>query len=202
MLKAELRKIYLTRQRKLSHAEHTERSGRIAARFFENFDLKNVRFLHCFLPIEKNKEVDTWLIFQDVWQRFPDIKTVVSRVDFEKMTLENIAFSSETKLIFNRWHILEPEGEETVGAKMIDVILVPLLAVDERGFRVGYGRGFYDKFLGECRRDALKIGLSYFPPVERISDVREFDVKLDFCVTPAEVLDFKNQFYVREPSSV
>jgi 5-formyltetrahydrofolate cyclo-ligase len=52
MTKAELRKIYLARQRSLSHQEHLEKSLQITDNFFKTFDLKNVRFLHSFLPIE------------------------------------------------------------------------------------------------------------------------------------------------------
>jgi 5-formyltetrahydrofolate cyclo-ligase len=190
MLKADLRKTYLARQRKLSHAEHLEKSELVAANFFKAFDLTNVRFLHGFLPIEKNREIDTWLIFQKIWRDFPHITTVVSRVDFEKMTLENVVVSSHTKLVFNRWHILEPEDGETIDAQKIDAAVIPLLAFDKKGFRAGYGKGFYDKFLSECRSDMLKIGLSYFSPVEEIADLHEFDVKLDFCVMPDGVINF------------
>jgi 5-formyltetrahydrofolate cyclo-ligase len=58
---------------------------------------------------------------------------------------------------------------------------------DRRGFRVGYGKGFYDKFLSECRADCLKIGLSYFEPIDEISDAQNFDVRLDCCITPKEI---------------
>ena len=193
MQKAELRKIYLARQRHISYAEHLEKSRQVAANFFRAFDLENARFLHCFVPIEKNREIDTWLIFKRIWQDFPGLTTLTSRVDFDKATLETVAFSAETKLVFNRWHVLEPAPDvsaQAIEPELIDIVLIPLLAFDEKGFRVGYGKGFYDKFLSLCRRDVLKIGLSYFPAVEEISDVEEFDVKINFCVTPDEVKAF------------
>ena len=190
MTKAELRKIYLARQRNLSHSEHLEKSRQIADNFFKTFDLKNVWFLHCFLPIEKNREVDTWLIFQKIWRDFSHIRTVTSLVNFEKVVLESVAFTADTKLVFNKWGILEPSGGWTVEPEKIDFVLTPLLAFDERGYRVGYGKGYYDKFLSFCRKDVLKIGLSYFPPVEEISDVQEFDVKLDYCATPERIIKF------------
>ena len=71
-----------------------------------------------------------------------------------------------------------------------DLIIVPLLAVDAQGHRVGYGKGFYDRFLSKCRPDCLKVGLNYFEPDERIVDVGEHDIKLDACVTPTEVFCF------------
>ena len=193
MLKSELRKIYLAKQRKLSHAEHLEKSRQVAEIFFKTFDLNPVRFLHCFIPLEKNREIDTWLIFQKIWRDFPSIATVTSQVDFKTVTLLNVAFSAETKLVFNHWGILEPSGGVAVETEKIDVVLTPLLAYDRRGFRVGYGKGYYDKFLSNCRADTLKIGVSYFPPIEEISDVHAFDVPLDFCLTPEEVFAFDSK---------
>ena len=107
------------------------------------------------------------------------------------MTLENLRFSFDTELVKNRWHILEPTTSELVEIEKLDAVLAPLLCFDRKGFRVGYGKGFYDKFLNECRKDCLKIGLSFFPPVAQISDAQSFDVKLDFCITPQEVFEVK-----------
>ena len=68
-----------------------------------------------------------------------------------------------------------------------DLILVPLLGFDKKGNRVGYGKGFYDRFLAKCRSDVLKVGVSFFEPTDRISDVSPFDIRLDYCITPARV---------------
>ncbi|MDQ2747824.1 MAG: 5-formyltetrahydrofolate cyclo-ligase [Acidobacteriota bacterium] len=190
MNKSELRQTYLEKQKSLSDAERKEKSRRIAAEFFEVFELGSIRVLHVFLPIEKNGEVETAFIFKRLWEISPDLVTVAPCVDFQTLTLENRRFASNTKLVENKWHILEPANGEIIHVKKIDAVLVPLLCFDERGFRVGYGKGFYDKLLSECRADCLKIGLSYFAPVAEISDTRDFDVKLDYCVRPSAVYDF------------
>ena len=67
---------------------------------------------------------------------------------------------------------------------------MPLLAYDTAGNRIGYGKGFYDNFLAECKADTLKIGLSFFPPEPLIEDVREDDIPLDYIVTPEDVFKF------------
>lgn len=193
MNKSELRKIYLEKQKGLSDAERNGKSRRIADLFFESFDLKKVRFLHIFLPIEKNWEVETALIYNRVWRDFSQTQLIVSRVNFQSMTLENLSFAPETKLVKNRWHILEPTESELIEIEKIDAVLVPLLCFDFRGFRVGYGKGFYDKFLSECRADCLKIGLSYFAPIEEISDAQSFDVRLDYCITPEKIFTAETQ---------
>ncbi|MGI8467898.1 MAG: 5-formyltetrahydrofolate cyclo-ligase [Pyrinomonadaceae bacterium] len=190
-IKSELRRDFLGRQKSLSQFERRQKSESIAGNFFRSFDLNRIKFLHCFLPIEKFNEIDTKPIFQRVWREFPRIITIVPRVNFQKNEIENVRFSEVTKLVQNIWQIDEPSHNELIETKNIDAVLVPLLAFDKDGFRAGYGKGFYDKFLSECRKDCLKIGLSYFAPVNEISDAQSFDAPLDFCVTPEEIFTAK-----------
>lgn len=188
MIKAELRKIYLTRQKSLSNDERIAKSKQICKRFFREFNLSKVGFLNLFLAIQRNNEVETRFIYEKFWRDFPQISTSVPRV--KGANLEIIEFTSETKLVENNWKTLEPLDANFVEAKLIDVVIVPLLCFDGKGFRVGYGKGFYDKFLSKCRKDCLKIGLSYFAPIEKIDDVNEFDVRLDYCLTPNQICKF------------
>lgn len=190
MKKTELRKIYLTKQKNLSPAERIEKSRAIAGRFFRFFDLTAIEYLHCFIPIEKFNEIETSLIFQKIWLDFPNIKTLAPRVNFQTGEIENLKFTPETELIKNSWQIAEPCGNELIATEKIDLVLVPLLCCDPKGWRVGHGKGFYDKLLRRSRPDCQKIGLSYFPPTEIISDVNEYDVKLDYCVTPEKIYEF------------
>lgn len=190
MTKIELRKIYLEKRESLTHDEIEQYSEQIAERFFQTFDLEKINYLHCFLPIEKFNEIDTKLIFHQVWAAYSHIETLVPRVDFEKGEIENLKFTPVTELVENAWMIHEPTHNELVESEKIDIVIVPLLCFDSQGFRVGYGKGFYDKFLKNCRVDCLKIGLNFFPPIEEIEDKNEFDVRLDYCLTPSEIYKF------------
>ncbi len=76
MEKAELRKIYLERQKNLSFFDKKQKSEQIADRFFNEFDLSNARFLHCFIAIEKFNEIDTTLIFTRLWREFSNVQTL------------------------------------------------------------------------------------------------------------------------------
>jgi len=190
MTKAELRKTFLDRRGSLSVAERVARSRLIADRFFEKFDLSSVKNFHCFISIEKFNEVDTSPILQKIWDEYPAIRTFAPRLERDAGELRSHVYRPETKLVENVWGIREPASEESVDSSEIDLVIVPLLCFDERGYRVGYGKGFYDKFLAKCRPDCLKVGLSFFPPVGRIGDIDEYDIPLDQCVTPETVYDF------------
>lgn len=187
MTKSELRSVFLAKRKALSTDAIFDCSRRISDRFFDNFTLDAVKILHCFVTMAKFHEIDTSIIFERVWSDFPSIRTVAPRVNPEKSEIESVAFSADTPLVEGAWGIHEPATVETVKVQEIDLVLVPLICFDDLGYRVGYGKGFYDKFLSQCRPDCLKVGLSFFPPVEKIDDINEYDVPLDFCITPDRV---------------
>lgn len=191
MNKSELRKLFIAERKKIAPNETTEKSLLICNNVFACFDFTKMNFVHCFLPIERFNEIDTHPIFHKIWRDFPHIQTVVPRVDFQMLEMKSLLYNAETELIENSWNIFEPKHDEFIKAKRIDAVFVPLLCADKRGFRVGYGKGFYDRFLKNCRQDCLKIGLSYSAPIEEISDVNELDIKLDFLVTPKKVVNFQ-----------
>jgi 5-formyltetrahydrofolate cyclo-ligase len=190
MTKLILRKIYLEKRKNLSPAQRAKKSELIAGRFLERFDLTGIKFLHCFMPIEKLGEINTSLIFDRIRREFPHVETVAPRADFTTGEMESVRFDSMSALVRSKFGINEPASGETVQPENIDIVLTPLLCFDSRGFRAGYGKGFYDKFLRKCRADCLKIGLSFFEPIEKIIDTNDFDVKLDYCVTPENIYKF------------
>lgn len=101
--------------------------------------------------------------------------------------MDAVIFEEGQSVSTNMFGIVEPDGNEVVEPEDIDMIIIPMLAFDRMGNRVGYGKGFYDRFLHRCKADCLKVGLSYFEPVEEISDVHAGDVRLDLCITPERV---------------
>ena len=187
MTKSELRKNYLDLRSELSADEVASMSTSITDAFFFTINLAAVRNLHCYLPIEKFGEPNTKLIFERAWQEFPDLITTVPRIDFATGELASVVYSSTCPVVQNKWGVNEPEGGTVVHPEAIDLAVVPLLCFDESGFRVGYGKGYYDRFLAKCRPNCLKIGMSFFPPVEKIEDTEEYDVPLDMFITPEEI---------------
>ena len=190
MTKSELRKSYLAKRQLLSPAERDVANAEIIANFFNNFDLSEIKVLHCFISIEKFGEVDTRPIFQRVWNNFSNVTTVVPRINHLTEELESLLYGPDIELVYDRWHIGEPIHDNRVEPIETDIVIVPLLCYDRTGHRVGYGKGYYDRFLARCRSDCQKIGLSMFPPIDEIPDAHDGDVRLDACVTPTEVVTF------------
>jgi len=105
-------------------------------------------------------------------------------------SMEAVEFTEGHILNLNKWGIPEPENGSAIAPQLIDLILVPLLCFDKQGYRVGYGKGFYDRFIARCRPDVTTIGLSFFEPVDSIADVDAYDIPLTFCVTPERLYHF------------
>jgi len=189
MTKAEARQEYLDKRQSLNDAERDILNWQIYNRFFASGYLDHVKTVHIFLSLARTHEPDTWQLLDRIRREFPHIRLVVPRINKEG-TLDNYYFEGLHQLKQSRFGILEPAQGIPANAMRIDMVLVPLAAVDIEGNRVGYGKGYYDKFLAECRPDCLKIGLSFFAPAERFSDVEDHDVPLDVCVTPNDIIKF------------
>ena len=146
-------------------------------------------FYHIFLPIEKFAEVNTEYILHILNGK--DKNVILPKSDFKTSTMTNILLMDSTVIKTNAYSIPEPVDGIEVSSEKIEVVFVPLLAFDKKGHRAGYGKGFYDRFLSECKPDVIKVGLSFFDSeAEEFEDVSESDVPLDFCVTPENVLSF------------
>ncbi|MFD1258955.1 5-formyltetrahydrofolate cyclo-ligase [Mucilaginibacter terrae] len=183
MTKAELRKIYTARRNHLSQAEYDDLNQKLLQQF-KQLDLSGINCIHLFLPIHKRKEPDTFLIRNWLATNHPKIQRVFPKANFADSTMQNFIDDADLELVINALGIPEPVNGNEVAALHIDLMLVPLLAYDRQGYRVGYGKGFYDWLMIQCRPDTRFIGLSFFEPVEIIDDVNEWDRKIDFCLLP------------------
>ena len=190
MTKSELRKIYLEKRASRSPFEIDLTSRAIADRFFKTVDLTDVKKLHTFIRVARTHELDTSRIYYRLWRDRADIETYAPRIELGGTKMENVFFHAASDLVENRWGIREPDGDQTAEPNDFDVILVPLLAFDSFGHRVGYGKGYYDRFLAKCRPDCLKVGLCAFAAETKIDDIHEADIKLDLCLTPNETIRF------------
>lgn len=187
MNKKEARQKYKTARQQLSDQEIEEKSLAIANQLLLLDIWKNTYF-HLYLPMKGMQEVDTEFVLQILAGK--DKEIVVAKSDFETRKMTHFLLTDNTKLVINHYGIPEPVDGLEVPVTKIDVVFVPLLAYDIKGNRVGYGKGFYDIFLSECKPETLKVGLSFFAPEPAISDISLTDIRLDYCVTPESVYRF------------
>lgn len=189
MNKAALRKLYLKKRKALPQQVYQLKNRELVQQFFGFFSFHPPDIVHCFLSIAKNKEPDTWPIIQKLISE--GVTIAISKSDLSENLLSHYIYKPGITLAPNRWGIPEPADEAMhCPVQEITAVLVPLLTFDYQGQRVGYGKGYYDRFLKECQPDAIKIGISLEPPVEKIEDINAFDIPLDYCVTPEQVWTF------------
>jgi 5-formyltetrahydrofolate cyclo-ligase len=187
MLKKDLRQKYKAKRHELNEVEIEDLSLAIANKVL-TLPIWDKTYFHIFLPIAEHKEVNTEYILHLLSGK--DKEIVISKTDFASRNMTHFLLTDNTKIKKNKYNIPEPVDGLEVPTHKIEVVFVPLLAFDKTGHRAGYGKGFYDKFLTECKPETIKIGLSFFEAEERIADIFESDVKLNYCVTPNEVYKF------------
>ena len=186
--KKNLRKKYKQLRAELTDSDIEELSIEIANNLV-SLDIWTKEFYHLFLSIKKQKEVETESILNILLGK--DKNVVISKSNFDDLTMEHYLLTDTTKIRFNDYGIPEPVDGIAIDAKKLDVVFIPLLTFDIEGNRIGYGKGFYDAFLKKCNPDVIKIGVSFFEAEEKISDINNNDIPLDFCVTPTKIYDFK-----------
>lgn len=144
-------------------------------------------YYHIFLPISEKKEVDTEYILHILQGK--DKSIVVSKADFTSGEMKHFLLQENTVLKISKYGIPEPVSGIEISPELLEVVFVPLLACDEKGHRIGYGKGFYDRFLPKCNPNTLFVGLSFFEPEPEIF-FEITDVPLNFCITPKKIVDF------------
>ncbi len=187
MTKSELRIAYKQHRKSLSEDSIEDLSLKIANHLL-TLPIWDKSYYHIFLPIVEQKEVNTEYILNILSGK--DKHIVISKSDFSKLELTHYLLTDSTTIKTNEWNIPEPIDGIPIDTKLIDVVFVPLLAFNEQGHRVGYGKGFYDRFLSQCQPETLKIGLSFFEAESNIEDISSDDIALDYCVTPEKTYRF------------
>jgi 5-formyltetrahydrofolate cyclo-ligase len=189
MRKAEARKFYRDKRMVLSDPEKAKSDDLLLIQF-QTVQLPFIHTLLTYWPIEENKEPDTHLFSEYIEFKNPALKILYPQADFTKNSMQAIEINSNTSFRKTKHHIHEPADGMVVHSTVIDMVFVPMLISDKEGYRVGYGKGFYDKYLADCRKDCIKVGFCYFEPIDKIDDRHEFDIPLNICITPYNVYVF------------
>lgn len=189
MTKKELRQEYLQKRQELSVKDINRLSDLLLIQF-QRLYFGELEWVHTYLPAPGKTEFDTAQILDYLSFQYPALNICAPRIVPGTYEMEHLFTDESTLYTPNKWGIPEPVGNDLIDPQTIDLILVPLLCFDEQGNRVGYGKGYYDRFLEKCRPDAIKAGFSWFPPVPKIDDAASFDITLNCCITADIIYEF------------
>jgi len=189
MIKNTVRKEFLQRRMNLPEDELQQKTALIASNF-SVLELPSVNNLLSYHPLINRHEFDVSVCEEILKDRNLIMRVAWPKIHLDLRDMEAVLVEKDGLFIKNRFNILEPIGGVVIPPQNLDLIFVPLVAFDERGYRVGYGKGYYDRYLAQCRPEAIKIGFSFFDAVEYIEDIDEFDVPLNFCITPHRIYEF------------
>jgi len=187
MDKSTLRKAYLQKRNQLDKALIDKWSMKIAFSFFNTFETHQ-KLVHLFLSIKELNEIQTESFVNRLLE--DDNKIATSVTHFNPKRLEHTLINKQTTYTKDKYGVPVPSPIVSVAEDEIDLILIPLLCIDSKGNRIGYGQGFYDGFLSKCNDSAIKIGLSLFEPIQNEIPTDDWDVPLDYCISPKEVYRF------------
>src|SRR5215471_19735212 len=182
MIKSTVRKEFLQRRMDILEEDLQQQTALIAFHF-RQLSLPTVKYLLSYYPVASRREFDVSVCVELLKERNPPMRVTWPRIHIDMLDMEAGLVEKDGLFIKNRFSILEPISGAVVPVDLLDVIFVPLVAFDTRGFRVGYGKGYYDRYLSRCRPDTVKVGFSFFEAIDYIEDIEEFDVPLSFCIT-------------------
>ena len=188
MTKKEARQYFRSKRADISVAQ-MEKWKDLMLIHFQHAELPFLSTVHTFLPIEEKKEPDTEPLIRYLEFMNPGIRTIVPKV-IDPETMVHVSVNDDTEYVQNELGILEPVEGELIDPIDMDLVFVPLLAFDTEGNRVGFGKGYYDRFLAACRSDVIKVGLSFFPPIGKVEDIDTWDIPLTYCITPERMYEF------------
>lgn len=188
MTKQEVRDTYIAKRKALSPKRLEEISEAVCHMVFSKYQLEGKK-ISIFLPIERNKEINTYKI----WEKAKSFgaQVAIPKVNIKSNEMKQVIFESEDQLEVSEFGIPEPKKGRVVAAEHFDFVFVPLLAIDKQGNRVGYGKGFYDRFLKKCSPRCTFVGLYHFDElVDKIEGIEFYDIKLNACITPNKIFRF------------
>ena len=145
--------------------------------------------INCYLSSSKKKELSTKNIINQLHLLKKDVSVPLSY--YTNYDIQAVVFKPEDEIMEDQFGIPTPIKIKIISTHEIEVVIIPLLCFDKNGFRCGYGKGMYDRFLAKCKPETIKIGLSFFDPIDKISDINEQDIKMNYVVTPNSIIKFQ-----------
>ena len=189
MQKNELRNILKSERNNLSKTEIENISQAVIKHLLRGFKWQGT-LVNIFLPIQKNKELNLYPLIEKI--ALLKGRVTVNRANFATKEMTPIHYQSDLQIKKNEYGIPEPVNGVEIEINEIDVVIVPMLGFNANGHRLGYGGGFYDRFLSQTKAACIKIGVCHTAEPITIQNIENTDLSLDFLISPNGIRKFSN----------
>jgi 5-formyltetrahydrofolate cyclo-ligase len=188
MNKSDIRLAFKEKRKALSSKEQLKLNDLLLIQF-QRIDFSTVQNCMTYWPLEQMNEPNTHLFTRFLQHMIPNLNIYYPKINSNNL-LDAVEVNDDTVFNTNEWGITEPNEGAVIKPSKLQLILVPLLIFDQKGYRVGYGKGYYDRFLANCSNNAILLGISFFEPIQIIEDTHEFDIPLTMGITPEQIYEF------------
>jgi 5-formyltetrahydrofolate cyclo-ligase len=187
---AQLRRQKREQRRKLTIAEQTQHANQLADQVIQHPRFLSCQRIACYLS--NDGEIDPIYIIEQAWNLGKKVYLPV--LSPLKNSLLFAPFEPESMMRINKFGILEPacKPKHWLKAQQLDLVLLPLVAFDEAGNRLGMGGGFYDRSLAHLRhrqhsRKPHLIGLAHESQKTDQLSAQSWDIPLDAIATEKQI---------------
>jgi 5-formyltetrahydrofolate cyclo-ligase len=182
--KEQVRQKLLEIRRRMTETDYQDYSGRIISRVKKLECFKISEVIHCYVSINERREVNTHPLIKELLSGSK--KVVVPVMQMKEGGLNHIQLNRFSDLEPNRWNVPEPSAGKETPVEKLDLILVPMVGGDDQKNRIGYGGGFYDRFLKNV--PCPSIGLLFDECLIDRIPAEPFDVPLTKIVTQKQII--------------
>ncbi|MEN8433235.1 5-formyltetrahydrofolate cyclo-ligase [Clostridium septicum] len=186
MKKKELRNRVLEFRNDLSKEEKCKKDNKILRALLDSELYKNSN--NIFVYINYGSEINT--------KEFINIaikdrkKIFVPKIIKELKEMKAVQITSLNNLMEDNYGILEPNSfEGSIEKDKLDLIIVPGVVFDLKGNRIGYGGGYYDRYLSEIKLNSNRVALAYELQIKNSIDVDEYDINVNYIITEDRIIN-------------
>lgn len=187
LLKKEFRKKVISERKKQNPDIINSNSQLIFQNLLKLDEIKKAKTVMAYLDF--NNEVKTESIINYLLSKKQKVVVPISIVEERKLFLSEIK-DIETEVSIGTYGIREPKSEfiRPINSQDIDIVIVPAVAYDTNGYRLGYGGGYYDRFLDSLRDDCITIGIAFEIQIFDEVPKEDHDAQLDYIITEKRII--------------
>ncbi|RKD30087.1 5-formyltetrahydrofolate cyclo-ligase [Thermohalobacter berrensis] len=188
MEKQKIRNEILTKRKNLSEKDIINKSKKICDLFLSTVLFKKSKNIMAY--VDFRNEVKTEHIIKTALSKGKNIFIPITITKTKELLLSQLK-DYDNELTKGTYGILEPKEEyiRKSDPDLLDLIIVPGVAFDKRGYRIGYGGGYYDRFLGKLNKEIPKIALAFDVQIVPKIIPDKFDIPVDFIITENAIIN-------------